>query len=112
MCLRVLSLAEVEPLGDASMDDAELLTLKVLSAPQLGHERRELLPPLLTELHDDVQVVGILQKDTFTLFSVLLRHHMVLFFCFCTGTDDVGKVKILNGNCGKIKNTVATFDER
>lgn len=42
-----MSVAEVEPLDDALVNDAQLLTLNVRSALQLGQERPELLFPLV-----------------------------------------------------------------
>jgi len=49
--------AEGEPLDDALLDCPDLFTLSTLSPLHLGHEGSQLLPPVVSELHDGIQVV-------------------------------------------------------
>lgn len=63
MSLLVLCGAEVEPIGDALLDGTELFALSMLSLLQLGHESSQLLFPVVTKLHDDIQVLCVLQQD-------------------------------------------------
>lgn len=57
--------AHVEPLGDPFVDGAEPAVLSTLGLPQLGRERSHLLLPLVSKLHDDVQVLCVLQGRTY-----------------------------------------------
>lgn len=63
MSLLILCRAEVEPHGDALVDGTELFTLSMLSLLQLGCESTQLLFPVVSNLHDDIQIPCVLQQD-------------------------------------------------
>lgn len=77
--LLILRGADVEPLGDPFVDGTELVVLSALSLPQLGRERSQLLFPLVSKLHDDVQVLCVLQKEGRPVtLTKTLRHFVFL----------------------------------
>lgn len=63
MSLLVLCCAEVEPLGEALLDATELFPLSLLSLLQVGHESSQLPFPVVSKLHDGIQVLCVLQQD-------------------------------------------------
>lgn len=65
LCLSLLVIcgAEVQTLSNALLDGTDLFTLSMLSVLQLGHKHSELLFPVVTELHDGIHVLCVLQRD-------------------------------------------------
>lgn len=61
--LLVLCGAEGEPLGNALPDGTDLFTLSIFSLLQLGHESSQLLSPVVSMFHEDIQILCVLQQD-------------------------------------------------
>lgn len=62
LSLLVLCGTQVEPFDNALVDGTEVFPMSTLSLLQLGHKSTKLLFPLVTKLHDRIQVLCVLQK--------------------------------------------------